>query len=190
MFLPAATKLGQGNIFRIVCQEFCPQGGSPNFFGGGVSNFSGGLQNFFLFFQFLFPPKNSFWDTPPPPQDGQCMAGTHPTGMHSCYTCLSFCSQEGSASVRAGIPPPPQSRPHGADTPGDQASPRADTSWEQTHSRTRHPAPGTDPLPPPPTPTHKDSYCCGRYASYWNAFLFTDVCTYGYLLELRAGFGL
>ena len=28
MFLPLATKLGQGNIFRSVCQEFCPRGGS------------------------------------------------------------------------------------------------------------------------------------------------------------------
>ena len=26
-FLPSATKLGQGNIFRSVCQEFCPRGG-------------------------------------------------------------------------------------------------------------------------------------------------------------------
>ena len=25
--LPAATKLGQGNIFTSVCQEFCPRGG-------------------------------------------------------------------------------------------------------------------------------------------------------------------
>ena len=25
--LPPATKLGQGNIFRSVCQKFCPQGG-------------------------------------------------------------------------------------------------------------------------------------------------------------------
>ena len=25
--LPVATKLGQGNIFTSVCQEFCPQGG-------------------------------------------------------------------------------------------------------------------------------------------------------------------
>ena len=30
-FLPPAMKLGQGNIFRSVCQEFCPQG-----WGGGV----------------------------------------------------------------------------------------------------------------------------------------------------------
>ena len=27
LFLPPATKLGQGNIFRSVCQEFCSQGG-------------------------------------------------------------------------------------------------------------------------------------------------------------------
>ena len=26
--LPPATKLGQGNVFTSVCQEFCPQGGS------------------------------------------------------------------------------------------------------------------------------------------------------------------
>ena len=27
--LPPATKLGQGNIFSSVCQEFCPRGGVP-----------------------------------------------------------------------------------------------------------------------------------------------------------------
>ena len=27
LLLPPATKLGQGNIFRSVCQEFCPWGG-------------------------------------------------------------------------------------------------------------------------------------------------------------------
>ena len=31
IFLPAATKLGQGNIFTSVCQEFCTRGG-----GGGL----------------------------------------------------------------------------------------------------------------------------------------------------------
>ena len=28
--LPPATKLGQGNIFSSVCQEFCPRGGLPH----------------------------------------------------------------------------------------------------------------------------------------------------------------
>ena len=36
-FLPPATKLGQGNIFRSVCQQFCPRGGMRGCsWGGGV----------------------------------------------------------------------------------------------------------------------------------------------------------
>ena len=75
VLLPAATKLGQGNIFTSVCQEFCPR-------GGGVC-------------------LSACWDTPPPPGAdppgtrhpptaayGQRAAGTHPTGMHSC--CYSL----------------------------------------------------------------------------------------------------
>ena len=52
VLLPAATKLGQGNIFRSVCKEFCPQGGQSGpqrgclQFSGGVFNFSGGSPNF------------------------------------------------------------------------------------------------------------------------------------------------
>ena len=29
MFLPPAMKLGQGDIFSSMCQEFCPKGGVP-----------------------------------------------------------------------------------------------------------------------------------------------------------------
>ena len=87
----------------------------------------------------------------------------------------------GSASVNAGIPPPlsrhpawsrhpreqtppwsrnphppPQSRhPLGADPPGPDTPPPA-----QTPPKSRHPSPG------------RDGHSCGRYASYWNAFLF------------------
>ena len=32
--LPLATKLGQGNIFRSLCQEFCLQGGGCAWQGG------------------------------------------------------------------------------------------------------------------------------------------------------------
>ena len=104
MLLPATTKLGQGNIFIGVCQEFCSQGGGgglvpggvvSNFSGGRgvspifqrVSNFSGGSPSFFFFFFSIFFPqkKSSGMHQTPPPQDGQCAAGTHPTGMHSCY---------------------------------------------------------------------------------------------------------
>ena len=57
---------GGSPIFRGGLQFF---GGSPNFVGGlqffrGVSNLSGGFSNFSEY--------------------GQCSAGTHPTGMHSC----------------------------------------------------------------------------------------------------------
>ena len=124
IFLPAATKLGQGNIFTSAC--LCTEGvsnfvgglqffgGSPIFWGvGGVSNFSGGSpivqgglqlfggspifegvtnfsgqgvsKFFFLFFKIFFPKISSGMHQPLPPRDGQCAAGTHPTGMHSCF---------------------------------------------------------------------------------------------------------
>ena len=52
--LPPATKLGQGNIFRSVCQQFCPQGGHAWFYSGGCAWFylggvwfySGGMHGF------------------------------------------------------------------------------------------------------------------------------------------------
>ena len=78
LLLPPATKLGQGNIFRSVCQEFCSQGGST---------------------QTL--PLPGAGTPPPPPRSrhspgavhagryGQEAGGTHPTGMHSCLPkCL------------------------------------------------------------------------------------------------------
>ena len=40
--LPPATKLGQGNIFRSVCQQFCPQGGHAWFYSGGCVVLFGG----------------------------------------------------------------------------------------------------------------------------------------------------
>ena len=66
-------------------------------FRGGVcvfwsEIFEGGSEIFIsFFFQFLFPPQKillGYTHTLPPlpPRDGQCAAGTHPTGMHSCYS--------------------------------------------------------------------------------------------------------
>ena len=71
----AATKLGQGNIFTSVCQEFCPQGG-----GGCLPQCMLG---------YTTPPPRA--DNPPPRRQtaayGQRAAGTHPTGMHSsCWS--------------------------------------------------------------------------------------------------------
>ena len=47
-YLPPATKLGQGNIFRSVCQQFCPQGGGVHGCTGGMCGFiRGGLHAWF-----------------------------------------------------------------------------------------------------------------------------------------------
>ena len=74
-----------------VCSKFLGGGGvCSKFSGGGLLQILGGVSEFFFsfFFSIYFaPPKKFFWDAhpPPPPRDGQCAAGTHPTGMHSCW---------------------------------------------------------------------------------------------------------
>ena len=78
-----------------------------------------------------------------------------------------------SASVHAGIPPPREQTPLGADTPpgADPPSrhpPEQTPPWEQT-PWSRHP-PGT--YTPPQEADASIRSMCGRYASYWNAFLF------------------
>ena len=90
--------LGQGNIFRSVCQEFCPQGGSASVNVG---------------IPLPHPPDQAPpWDQAPPTgqappgtrhlpsrhQSGaehagryrQQAGGTHPTGMHSCLLVSTF----------------------------------------------------------------------------------------------------
>ena len=76
------------------CLQFF--GGSPIFWGspifpGGRSNFSGVsnfrgrvVSKFFFSFFFNFQKNSSGMHQHPVPRDGQCAAGTHPTGMHSC----------------------------------------------------------------------------------------------------------
>ena len=59
------------------------------------------------------------------------------------YTCLSV------HGWGVGIPACTEADPPGADTP-----------------------PGADIPPGADTPLGRDGYCCGRYATYWNAFLF------------------
>ena len=68
------------------------------------------------------------------------------------YTCLSFCSQGGGVCLSACWDATPLSR---------------HPPWEQTPpTRSRHPS-GSRHRPPRPA----DGFCCGRYASHWNAFL-------------------
>ena len=74
------------------------------------------------------------------------------------YTCLSaILFTGGYASVHAWIPPGTRQPP----------PPRADTLQDQARP------PGSRP-PRADTPLG-DGYCCGRYASYWNAFLLTHL---------------
>ena len=97
----------------------------------------------------------------------------------------------GSASLHAGIPPPRTRHPlPGADTPLDQAPPLwtrhplgLGTPW------TRHPPDQASPRPGTPWTRHPPlrSACweiwstSRRYASYWNAILFTlDLITLKY----------
>ena len=68
--LQLATKLGQGNIFRSVCQEFCPQAGGGCMAGGHA--WQGGVSG----------RGACVADTT---RYGQWADGTHPTGMHSCF---------------------------------------------------------------------------------------------------------
>ena len=83
LFLPPATKLGQGYIFTGVCDSVhreggaCSQGGSaPRGSAPGVVPGRGGI---------LLPGGllrgGAWWR---PPQTATAAGGTHPTGMHSC----------------------------------------------------------------------------------------------------------
>ena len=103
MFLPAATKLGQGNVFTGVCDSVNREGGLPQCMLGYHPTWEqtpppGSRHTHTP--RTRLPPLGA--DTPPPGPDPpgsrhppgadppcQQAAGTHPTGMHSCYTCQS-----------------------------------------------------------------------------------------------------
>ena len=93
--------------------------------------------------------------------------------------CQEFCSQGGSASVHAGIPPspppphPPDQAPLGADPPGPGTVPGPDTppGPGTTAPQTRH------PTPPRSSACWEIRSTSGRYASYWNAILFVQILT-------------
>ena len=135
IFLPAATKLGQGNIFTSVCQEFCPQGGRVSAsVHAGIHPLGADIPPGADTPPEQTPPQSRHprsrhspradppeqtlpqsrpprVDTPqeqttplPPPRAdppppgkqtaayGQRAAGTHPTGMHSCYFWIYLCN--------------------------------------------------------------------------------------------------
>ena len=91
------------------------------------------------------------------------------------YTCLSFCSQGGGVCLSAcwdtttttpGTRPPRSRHP-----PGTRHPPKPDPPEQTPHTPgSRHP-PRADTTPPWEADSSIRS-TSGRYASYWNAFLF------------------
>ena len=94
----------------------------------------------------------------------QCMLGYHPPGS--------------GHPLGADTPP-------GANTPRDQTSPggRHPPPGADTPPGTRHPLPGADTPPgttPPPQEADSGIWSTsGRYASYWNAFMFAMQLRWG-----------
>ena len=87
--LPAATKLGQGNIFTSVCQEFCPRGGRVS-----ASVLAG-----------IHPPPRA--DTTPPPGSRPPWS-THPPGSrHPLPPEQTPPDQAHISALIDGIDPPP-----------------------------------------------------------------------------------
>ena len=98
LFLPSLTKLRQGNIFRSVCQEFCP--------GGLLASVHAGIHHPHPLGSHpagqtplgRHPPGRHPWADTRPQQMSTAADGTHRTGMHSCYLiyfqrCVSFKQQ-------------------------------------------------------------------------------------------------
>ena len=129
-----------------------------------------------------------------PPWTATTMGGTHPTGMHSCCTtkhssrmptiCCTDrhgrCTCPGGVSAQVGVYLPrgftcrgvylPRvcTCPGGVPVGGVPASVHAGIHTpRQTPRLGRHTSHWADTPPPPP-----GGHCRGRYASYWNAFLF------------------
>ena len=70
------------------------------------------------------------------------------------------------------IPHPP-----GADTPQGVDTPQSKHHLVQTPPPSRHSSPQEQTPPGADTPPPRYYRCCGRYASYWNAFLFDKIFT-------------
>ena len=133
--------LGQGNIFRSVCQEFCPQGG-------------------------WYPSMHCRWYLSMP-----CMSpGPHPRGkLRGLAWGVSRPTPRGEVEVSSlgGVSKPTPggvSRPTpGGGSPGPHLG---GSPGPHLGGGVGIPA-CTEADPPLAT----DSYCCRQYASYWNAFL-------------------
>ena len=151
--------LGQGNIFRSVCQEFCPQGGGGGSASPGTPPGPG-----------RYPPGPGRF-TPPgpgryPPGPGRYPPGTRQVTPRARQVPPSSRDQAGTPPGQGRYPPRPGRYPPGQAgtppgpgryTPPDQAGTPRDKA-------------GTPPDKAGTPPEIRSTR--GRYASYWNAILF------------------
>ena len=121
------------------------------------------------------PPRADIPPVQTPPLGADTPRSRHPLGADTQWRIQDF-PEGGREPSRGGVNTPnfPENcmkskefgRPGGACVP--HAPPRSANA--DTHS-----PPGAYTPPPreqtPPSP--RDGHCCGRYSSYWNAFLFT-----------------
>ena len=98
------------------------------------------------------PPRQTPPYPPTPPVMATAADDTHPTGMYSCYCLQRSCGKVIFSQVCVK-----NSVHRGIGSVSVHAG--IHTPWADT------------PLQTPPC-WDRHGYCCGRYASYWNAFLF------------------
>ena len=105
------------------------------------------------------------------PQADTPLSGRHPMpGRHTPVRQTPPTGRHSPGRHPCGQTPLTGRHPSQADTPHRQTPPGQTPPARQTPPSGRHPHQADTPIrqtPPPP-----DSYCSGRYASYWNAFLF------------------
>ena len=89
----------------------------------------------------------------------QCMLGYHPPGTDTPLEETPPWTTPPLDQVPPDQTPPDQAPPRPGTPPGPGASPGPDTPHQTSPQKQTHPP--------------ADGYCCGRYASYWNAYLFS-----------------
>ena len=129
--LPAATKLGQGNIFTSVCQEFCLGGCLPQCMLGYTPPLRAGADT---------PQEQTPLQDQTPPQSRHAPKGRPPAK---------------SRHPQTRHPPRPDTPQEQTPAHQEQTPPKRRPPQEQTHPQSRHPPRADTPLradtPPPHT---------------------------------------
>ena len=136
-----------------------------------------------MFLQACVCPHGGWTETPWTETLGllQCMLAYH-THTHTHTLGADTPLEQTPPWSRHPLEQTPQSRHPPGQTPPQEQTPQADTPLplEQTPPWSRHSPPEADNPP-------ENGHCCGRYASYWNAFLLTikgQIFTLNLFIEL------